>query len=185
MNKLSATKKIGQCYFCNSDNKYGVTTYLSIGTFCSIKLKPFWLSELLVILDNKFKATKTKDINFSNQIQNYLLTSYSLVVTSVVAILTIWIYQSLLTTSSQIQKRMARVIFVILANKYGITYLPQLPPGIGSLLSIDIKAFWLLVGLDNKQLALRSLPKRRKFWKSSLVKGLQCLSNRSQQLFVT
>ncbi len=39
-------KKKGQCYFCYSDNKYGVTTYLnflSIGTFCSIKLKPFLL----------------------------------------------------------------------------------------------------------------------------------------------
>ncbi len=65
---LSYKKKIGQHYFCNSDNNYGVTTYLYflsiIGTFCSIKLKPFWPSELLVILDNKFKATKTKDLNF-------------------------------------------------------------------------------------------------------------------------
>ncbi len=60
---LSYKNKIGQCYFCNSDNKYGVTTYLnflSIGTFYSNKLEPFWLSELLVILDNKFEATKTK-----------------------------------------------------------------------------------------------------------------------------
>ena len=148
------------------DNKYGVTTYLnflSFGTFCSIKLKPFWLSELLIILD-KFKATKTKDLNFSNQIQNYLLTSYSwVVVTSVIAILTIWIYQSLLTTSSHIQKRMAWVIFVILGNKYGIMYLPHLPLSSGSFLSINIKAFWLLIGLDNQQLALRSLPKRWSF----------------------
>ncbi len=82
-------KNICQCYFViQTTNNYGVTTYLnflSIGTFCSTKLKPFWLSELLVILD-KFKATKTKYLNFSNQIQNYLLTSYSwVVVTSVVS----------------------------------------------------------------------------------------------------
>ena len=33
----------------------------------------------------------------------------------------------------------------------------------GSFPSINIKAFWLLVGLDNQQLALHSLPKQRSF----------------------
>ncbi len=68
LNKLSAKKK-GQCYFCNSANKYGVTAYLnllSISNFYSIKLKLFWLSDFQVILDNKLSATKTKTIFLAN-----------------------------------------------------------------------------------------------------------------------
>ncbi len=38
-------------------------------------------------------------------------------------------------------KRMARVIFVYLANKYGITYLPQLPSSSSSFVSINATAF--------------------------------------------
>ncbi len=55
-------KKKSQCYLCNSANKYATSCYLPQipGNFCSIKFKLVWLSELLVILDNKLSATKTK-----------------------------------------------------------------------------------------------------------------------------
>ena len=130
---LSYKKKIGQCYFCNSDKKYGVTTYLnflSIGNFCSMKLKSFWLSELLVILDNKLKTTKTKDLNnISNQIQNYLLTSFSWVVlTSAVSN---WSHSDYLNLPVTLDnkfsdtKKNGQSFFVILANKYGITLSPE------------------------------------------------------------
>ncbi len=130
---LSYKKKIGQCYFCNSDKKYWVTTYLnflSIGNFCSMKLKSFWLSELLVILDNKLKTTKTKDLNnISNQIQNYLLTSFSWVVlTSAVSN---WSHSDYLNLPVTLDnkfsdtKKNGQSFFVILANKYGITLSPE------------------------------------------------------------
>ncbi len=41
-------------------------------------------------------------------------------------------------TSSQLYKRKARVIFVILTYKYGFKYLPQFPSSSGGFLSIII-----------------------------------------------
>ncbi len=106
---LSTKTKIGWCYFCNLDNKYGVTTYLnflSIGTVCSIKLKPFWLSEFI---------------------------SHS--------------WQQVL----RYKKRMARIIFVILANKYGITYLPQLLPAVVACLTLILRHsdYWWVLTTNN------------------------------------
>ncbi len=47
-------------------------------------------------------------------------------------------YQSLLKTSSQLYKRKAKVIFVILTYKYGFKFLPQFPSSSGGFLSIII-----------------------------------------------
>ncbi len=65
------------------------------------------------------------------------------------------------------------------ANKYGITYLPQLHWSSSNFLSINITAFWLPMALDNKQVAHRIPHKTAKFWKyvwkrvfNSIVTGL-------------
>ncbi len=123
----------------------------------------------LTFLTTSSQLQKQKTINVSTQIQNYFLTSFSwAVVTFVVSNLshcdfkfTRHFWQQALSY----KKRKARVIFAYIANKYGITYLPQLHwSSSSSFLSINITAFWLPMALDNKQEAFRIPPKTAKFW---------------------
>ncbi len=104
---------------------------------------------------SQLHVQKQKTINVSIQIQNYFLTSFSwAVVTSVVSNLSHSDYLNLpVTVDNKLlaTKKKARVIFAYLANKYRITYLPQLPSSSSSFLSINITAFWLPMALDNKQ----------------------------------
>ncbi len=162
----------------------GADCWLSraIDNFCSIQFKLLWLLNYLEFLTTSSQLQKQKTINFSTQIQNNFLTSFSwAVVTFVVPNLShsdclklpVTVDNKLLAT-----KKKGQSYFAYLANKYGITYLPQLPSISSSFFSINNTAF-------NQQSALRIPPKKAKFRKLSLVKGLQCLTNWSQQLFVT
>ncbi len=149
-------------------------SFLSIDNFCSIKLKLLWPSELPWILDNKLSPTKTKTINFSTPIQNYCLTSFSwAVVTFVVPNLSQSDYLNLPVTVDKLlaTKRKARVNFAYLANKYRITYLPQLPSRSSSFLSINATAFWLPTALDNQQPGTPYPPIKRRSFEIKSGKG--------------
>ena len=70
-----------------------------------------------------------------------------------------------------LKNNIARVIFVLLANKYGTTFLPQLLPSNGGFLSIIIQPFRQPVALDNLQVEFLAAPKNEEVLKLSLVKG--------------
>ncbi len=115
----------------------------------------------LTYLTTSSQLQKHKTINVSTQIQNYFLTSFSwAVVTSVVSI---WFTSHLWQQALSYKKERPKLFLHIIANKYGITYLPQLHWSSSNFLSIDITAFWLPMALDNKQAALRIPLKRRSF----------------------
>ncbi len=128
-----------------------------------------------------------KTINFSTQIQNYFLTSFSWAVETFVVVpnlshsdylnLPVTVDNKLLAT-----KKKGQSYFAYLANKYGIKYIPQLPSSSSSYLSINTTAFWLPMALDNQQFYP---PENGEVLKLSVEKGLQCHSNRSNQLFVS
>ncbi len=124
------------------DTKYGITTYLnflSIANFCSIKFKLLWLSELPRILDNKLSATKTKDNQFlhtNTKLPSYLMSSSNLCSTTFEPF---WLFEftSHCWQQALSYKKERPELFAYLANKYGITYLPQLPASSSSFLSIN------------------------------------------------
>ncbi len=81
---------------------------------------------------------------------------------------------------SSTKKNLAGVIFVILANKYGTTYLPQLLP------SITVASLVLLFSLSGYQWHLTTdgrhlaAPQNDEVFQIMFGKGFQCHSNRSQ-----
>ncbi len=122
----------------------------------------------LEFLTTSSQLQKQKTINFNTQIQNYFLTSFSwAVVTFVVPHLS---HSDCLNIPVTVDNKLLAIkkkgqsYFAYLANKYGITYLPQLPSNSSSFLSINTTAFWLPMALDNQQSALRIPPKTAKFW---------------------
>ncbi len=123
----------------------------------------------LTFLTTSSQLQKQKTINVSTQIQNYFLTSFSwAVVTFVVSNWSHSDYLNLPVTFDNkllaTKKERPELFLHIIANKYGITYLPQLHWSSSNFLSIKITAFWLPMALDNKQAALRIPPKTAKFW---------------------
>ncbi len=134
----------------------------------------------LEFLTTSSHLQKQKTINFSTQIQNYFLTSFPwAVVTFVVPNLSHWDYLNLpVTVDNKLLaiKKKARVIFAYLANKYGITYLPQHPSSSSSFLSINtlcayirfsevVIALLVLTTGGSWQLTSRTYPeKKAKFW---------------------
>ncbi len=134
MNKLSATiKKINQCYylyFFSQQNMELLLTSISWVLITSVvsNLSYFDYLTYLEFLTTSSQLQK-QDNHFSTQLQNYFLTSFFLaVVTFVVPNLSHSECLNLPVTVENLQKKKkARVVFAYLANKYGITYLPQLP----------------------------------------------------------
>ncbi len=103
-----------------------------------------------------------KTINVSTQIQNYFLSSFSwAVVTSVVSKLSHSDYLNLPVT---FDNKKGQSYFCIIANKYGITYLPQLHWSSSNFLSINITAFWLPNGSWQQTSGTPYPPKTAKFW---------------------
>ncbi len=125
LNKLSATIKNKQVLlFVIIANNYGVTTYLnflSIDNFCSIKFNYFDCLGDLEFLTASSHLQKQKTINFSTQIQNYFLTSFSwAVVTFVVPNLSHSDYINLpVTVDNKLLaiKKKDQSYFFILVNK--------------------------------------------------------------------
>ncbi len=127
-------------------NKYGITTCLNFLLITSVVLNLSYFDSLnYPELDNKLSATKTKDNQFYHT--NTKLLSYLIFLSSgnfVVPNLSHSDYLNLpVTVDNKLlaTKKKGQSYFAYLANKYGITYLPQLPSSSSSFISINTTAF--------------------------------------------